>query len=136
MGRQGCNMLFRDVTFLSFKNRLLWHINTEHSHNQNISIKQKHNRSRDHRHVGMIKNRDLLQPTNWVFVNTVHQSLIKWPYFPREVSHVSDRCRTCGEVAVVNLIFILTHCVRTHENYFLNRYRNLPNTTTTVKFGW
>ena len=24
----------------------------------------------------------------------------------------------------------------TYEKYFLNRYRNLPNTTTTVKFGW
>ena len=31
-------------------------------------------------------------------------------------------------------IFILTHCVRTHENYFQNRYRNLHKTTTTVKW--
>ena len=30
--------------------------------------------------------------------------------------------------------FILTHCVRTQKNYFLNRYRNLHNTTTTVKW--
>ena len=30
--------------------------------------------------------------------------------------------------------FILTHCVRTHENYFQNRYRNLRKTTTTVKW--
>ena len=33
-----------------------------------------------------------------------------------------------------NCPFILTHYVRTRENYFQNRYRNLHNTTTTVKW--
>ena len=42
----------------------------------------------------------------------------------------------CVQSSSENLHFILTHCVRTNEKYFLNRYRNLPNTTTTVKFGW
>ena len=53
--------------------------------------------------------------------NSVHPPLVCQSY-----SCYYHRLRSAG--------FILTHCVRTHENYFLNRYRNLHNTTTTVKW--